>query len=145
MSDSTSGVAGPPEPTDPADEAIKELRRWVNYNSTDMGELGTYVRLDYVLNGIGEFADRLAAARAVPARICADCDESAADRKGCVLCGRPQAVPATPTEPDRIEQILEAIESMPHRWKPFQVADQIRRNLDSRPVGAVPSEPGDQP
>lgn len=34
------------------DEALVDLRHWCRYNSTDMGELGIYIRLDYVDNGI---------------------------------------------------------------------------------------------
>lgn len=39
---------------------IAELRRWVRYNSTDLGEFGRYVRVDYVTNGIDAMVSRLA-------------------------------------------------------------------------------------
>lgn len=39
-------------------EAAEEFERWINYNQTDMGELGKYIRVEYALNGVEQVRAR---------------------------------------------------------------------------------------
>lgn len=41
------------------EEVIAELRRWLTYNSHDLGELGKFVRLEYVHQGIDLAVEKL--------------------------------------------------------------------------------------